>query len=43
MFQTLLTVDPNLPDQLREHFLDVERQLTLHLIWKKDTVIVKQL
>ena len=32
-FQTFIQLDPNLPRQLREHFLDIERQLTLHLIW----------
>lgn len=42
-FESFMTVDPNLPQQLREHFLDIERQLTLHLVWQKDTVIVKKL
>jgi len=42
-FQTFITVDPNLPRQLREHFLDIERQLVLHLIWQKDTMVVKKL
>ena len=32
-FQTFIMLDPNLPRQLREHFLDIERQLTLHLVW----------
>lgn len=32
-----------MPRQLREHFLDIERQLTLHLIWQKDTYIVSRL
>ena len=42
-FQTFITLDPNLPRQLREHFLDIERQLVLHLIWQKDTIVVKKL
>ena len=42
-FNTLITLDPNMPRQLREHFLDIERQLTLHLIWQKDTFIVSRL
>ena len=42
-FQTFSTLDPTLPRQLREHFFDIERQLVLHLIWRKDTIIVKKL
>ena len=42
-FQTFIQLDPNLPRQLREHFLDIERQLTLHLIWQKNTIVVKKL
>ena len=30
-----------MPRKLREHFLDLERQLVQHLIWKKDTPVVK--
>jgi len=42
-FQTFIQLDPNLPRQLREHFLDIERQLTLYLIWQKNTIVVKKL
>ena len=42
-FQTFIQLDPNLPRQLREHFLDIERQLTLHLIWQKNTIVVQKL
>ena len=42
-FQTFIQLDPNLPRQLREHFLDIERQLTVHLIWQKNTIVVKKL
>jgi len=43
LFQTFTTLDPNLPRQLREHFLDIERQLVLHLAWDKRTDMVKTL
>lgn len=43
LFQTFITLDPNLPRQLREHFLDIERQLVLHLIWQKETAVVQKL
>lgn len=43
LFQSFMTLDPNLPRQLREHFHDIERQLVLHLIWQKDTAVVKKL
>lgn len=43
-FQTsFIKLDPNMPRQLREHFLDIERSLTLHLIWQKDTLVVKKI
>lgn len=32
-----------MPKKLREHFLDIERQLVQHLIWKKDTPVVKHI
>ena len=32
-----------MPRKLREHFLDLERQLVQHLIWKKDTPVVKHI
>ena len=42
-FNSFKMLDPNLPQQLREHFNEIERQLVLHLIWQKDTVVVKKL
>jgi len=42
-FSSFMMLDPNLPQQLREHLNNIERQLTLHLIWQKDTIVVKKL
>ena len=42
-FRTFIALDPNLPRQLREHFMDIERQLALHLSWKKGTIVVNKL
>ena len=42
-FKTFISLDPNLPRQLREHFMDIERQLALHLSWKKGTFVVNKL
>ena len=32
-FDTFKKLNSNMPRQLREHFSDIERSLTLHLIW----------
>lgn len=42
-FQTFIKLDPNMPRQLKEHFADIERSLILHLIWQKDTLVVKKI
>ena len=42
-FRTFIALDPNLPRQLREHFMDIERQLALHLSWKKGTIVDNKL
>ena len=42
-FHPFIKLDPNMPRHLREHFMDIERSLTLHLIWQKNTVVVKKI
>lgn len=42
-FSSFINLDPHMPRQLKDHFFDIERQMVLHLIWQRDTFVVKKL
>ena len=39
--ESFLTFDPRMPRKLKEHFLDLERQIVQHLSWKPNSPVIK--
>jgi hypothetical protein len=39
-FESFMVLDPTMPNEIRESFLDLERQLVLYHIWQKGSDLV---